>query len=706
MNLAPLMEGETLPKSRIESASISRNTGNTVVAEAVDTDCGDCDDGGVGDIAAVVEAAVALAVAEVGVTIEELVPSGLTSAQRLQHVLDHSSELFQGRYDSSSVCTLLATLEETDLRTLRDHLHAALPDAVPSAGGRPLARRNVGSICRLAEDCWALGSSIAQGILTHRAASATLRPAERAPLAPHPPVVLDHTTITSSFESLISTQLHLEQAVSDLQTRSTAQATRLQELQHLRGVDAEKIMVLEAQVSELIQAVGSTRGLARGTGEAHPTDPAPLEQSLPVAPRPITSVRHRVPLPPPSVLAASAAPSERHSATGQQQPAFAGPNRTAGDIAGTLELQSLGQAIAAALHERAGDNDSEPDRGEMRRLGAVDEASLPPPQQFRNVNSASQSPAQWTPVIGAGPASDLVATADSGVRPTTASFVLEGIHPDATDAQVRNLVWPIVRNLHDFQRLSRHIGVAAGSKAYRIEVDTADTDRVLDPASWPAGLRVRPWTEKRRGRSFPATQLAPGPQHQQLHPGEGGGGRSRPSASATPRQQQPRSGGGDGNRPQRGHGAPAVPQRRQQQQQQQQQQQPHFGEGGGRSQRGYWAPAAPQQQQPHFGEGVGRSQHGHWAPAAPQQQQPHFGEGGGRSQRGYWAPAAPQQQPHFGESDDGRSQRDYWAASQQQQQSHFGEGGDGWSQRDYWSLPQQQQQPHFGEGDDDWSQRD
>ena len=316
-----------------------------------------------------------------------------------------------------------------------------------------------------------------------------------------------------------------------------------------------------------------------------------------------------------------------------------------------LDIRSLGQAIAAALHERIGDSDSEQDCEEMRRDGAGFGASRGPPQQHLRAYSAPQArPAQSGLVIGAGPASNLVATADSsGMRPGTASFVLEGIHPDATDAQVRNLVWPLVGNLHDFQRLARHSGVAAGSKAYRIEVDAADSGRLLNPTSWPAGLRVRPWTEKqKKRRTFPATLLAPGPRQQQQQ------------------QQQPYSVEGGDGRPQRGHWASAAPQ--------QQQQQFHSGEGGdGRPQRGYWASAAPQQQQQqqsHSGEGGdGRPQRGHWASAAPQQQQQqqqsHSGEGGGgRPQRGHWPSATPQQQQsHSGEGGDGRPQRGHWAFS-------------------------------------------
>ena len=76
--------------------------------------------------------------------------------------------------------------------------------------------------------------------------------------------------------------------------------------------------------------------------------------------------------------------------------------------------------------------------------------------------------------------------------------MLEGFQEDVTDSSVRNLVWPLVGNLHDFQRLRKHSGLAQGLKAYRIEVDAKDASRVMEACNWPSGLRIRPWTDKRQ----------------------------------------------------------------------------------------------------------------------------------------------------------------------------------------------------------------
>ena len=62
----------------------------------------------------------------------------------------------------------------------------------------------------------------------------------------------------------------------------------------------------------------------------------------------------------------------------------------------------------------------------------------------------------------------------------TASFLIEGFRPDLTDAQVHALVSSIVSRLYNFYQVARHSGVAAGTKAYRIEVDQEASFQVLD----------------------------------------------------------------------------------------------------------------------------------------------------------------------------------------------------------------------------------
>ena len=62
------------------------------------------------------------------------------------------------------------------------------------------------------------------------------------------------------------------------------------------------------------------------------------------------------------------------------------------------------------------------------------------------------------PVTGTGAPSHLVGMPDDGDKQARATYVLEGISPEATDDQVRAMVSPVVRRLHDLKRLDRHAG--------------------------------------------------------------------------------------------------------------------------------------------------------------------------------------------------------------------------------------------------------
>ena len=74
-------------------------------------------------------------------------------------------------------------------------------------------------------------------------------------------------------------------------------------------------------------------------------------------------------------------------------------------------------------------------------------------------------PAEQSSVITeSGPASELVASGVTGANAATAAFRMEGIYPTASDAQVRNLVWPLVSNLHACHEVQR--GVHAETKSY------------------------------------------------------------------------------------------------------------------------------------------------------------------------------------------------------------------------------------------------
>ena len=118
---------------------------------------------------------------------DALLPANATSAEK-REILSAPNAVFSGRYEPANVCGILLTLEESDLRDLREQLHTELCTAVPAVAGRQLSRRVTGNTSALAEDCWALGFSASQGVLTHRADSSTLKSAGRDPLPPPAPL--------------------------------------------------------------------------------------------------------------------------------------------------------------------------------------------------------------------------------------------------------------------------------------------------------------------------------------------------------------------------------------------------------------------------------------------------------------------------------------------------------------------------------------
>ena len=131
-----------------------------------------------------------------------------------------------------------------------------------------------------------------------------------------------------------------------------------------------------------------------------------------------------------------------------------------------------------------------------RRLGAG-LPSFRPHRAAEGPAADSLSYAQPSGITGSGPTSALVATGSPETRSSTAAFLIDGIHPEASDAQIRNLIWPLVTNLHQCQ-VARRGRLHSGAKAYRIVVDAADTTAILNPANWPAGLRVDAWSGQRR----------------------------------------------------------------------------------------------------------------------------------------------------------------------------------------------------------------
>lgn len=377
----------------------------------------------------------------------------------------------------------MSSMDESDLRALRDQLHAALPAAIPAAAGRPLCRRIAGNMPGLVDDCWALGYSTAQCMLTQRANTATLRPAGRNPLPPPgpargTPLSSDtcSTSVTTSLEAIISTQLRMEQEVRELRTRHAAQQAcndRLQLLELEVAGLREDCAARDARIEQLQLLVEDLLGR-----ENLPPRPAMAEPAT--AP---SGSRENVP----------------ESAAGENQ-----TNRNAArEIAAGLDLRALGEAIASALQWRVGESDSEPEQQPAcaeRRPGSLRTAQPPDHRQAAPTTSASSSSAPTGPgglirqrnvVTGSGPPSTLIQDASHRQESHKEKFILEGIRLDASDRDVRSLVWTVVSNLHDFQRLPSRGSAVSATRAFLIEIDADDAGRVLDPSSWPTGLVVR-----------------------------------------------------------------------------------------------------------------------------------------------------------------------------------------------------------------------
>ena len=514
------------------------------------------------------------------VPLHSLVPESVESAVKMEMIFQAKTDLFSGRYDAASVCALLATLDETDLRCLRDQLHAALPHQIPAAAGRPLIRRNAGSCSRLVDDCWALGSSTAQKILTRFADSQTLRAAERStppePM-PQPPTQTSSelSTVRSSIDTLIAAQLRLEMEVTALRSHSQKQDRRLDELTR----ELEKVRNNAVPNDLQPTSYSGTPGCAVSALERPPLPPpgrpdaaecavSALERSpLPPPGRPdaagsAVSALERSPLPPPGREDTTESWSTRRCLTierNRSSTLLGNPHSEqqlslARDIAASLDLRSLGMAIACAMQSQAGDSDSEaggslPDhsartsvaRAQPRsrptsrrgadplvRSKALPGAASEPKQIARPLetrpagsNDADQAVvradrAKPKPITGSGAPSHLVAASAEADQTPRATYVIEGIAPAARDDEVRDMISPLVQRLHYFRRLSRHSGAADGRKAYRFEVDATDDPWIMNPVNWPAGLRVRHWTDKLRGQQqpFPAHRSSQQSYHQ------------------------------------------------------------------------------------------------------------------------------------------------------------------------------------------------
>ena len=435
-------------------------------------------------------------------SLDEIIPVNATSAEK-KLIFTESTTIFSGCYDPAAVRCVLASLDEADLRVVRTQLHSGLQSVVLAAAGRPLSRRVQGNIASLADDCWALGYSAAQGVLTQRANGATLKPAGRDPLpppGPAPPSDGSSTTTSAtaaSLEAIIATQLRLEQSVTHLRTGRTTSEARLKSLEDESARLREQCAIRDTRIAQLEMLLDS------GLDSILERNSQPLHESA--EPEAVPTLQG-------STIAGES------TSVGQDATAAAAPCRgsegqvdasaVAREIAAGIDLRALGGAIASALQWRAGESevDSEPDLPvptvdlPRRRLGTANRQSRSSaaPSETRPGGAATGSemasadpPVCHGQVTGTGPASDLIMDPTARPESNRKKFILEGFRLDVADRTVRDLVWEVVRNLHDFQRLPRRDAAAQPAKAYLIVVDAADEAQVMNPASWPAGLTVR-----------------------------------------------------------------------------------------------------------------------------------------------------------------------------------------------------------------------
>ena len=403
-------------------------------------------------------------------SLDELVPAGASSAEK-RELLANNSAVFSGRCSPAEVRCLLATLEETDLRGLREKLRECLATAIPATAGRPLRNRQSGNVSALADDCWELGYSTAQCQLTRRADTSVLRPAGRTPLPPPgsatelPPGLVSAATVESSLRSVIESQLRIDSELEELRRRAAAAEAQRARIQRL-----------EEQTHELQRACAAAQ---------------PPSQERP--------------------------PAAREDDLGAQTATR--PTIAAGDIAAAINITALGKAIADAIHWRAGDSDSENDydidgggRRDRRSGGNVPTStarrapepaarlpSPPPPchgadagPRQRNAPRPDSRPqAEYVAMDGMGAPSDLVLSATYAPKPVTKKFIVLGFRPGAPDHAVHDLIQSVTGDLYSFRRLPPN-GPSAPAVAYMFEVAESRSAVAMDPSRWPTGLSIRP----------------------------------------------------------------------------------------------------------------------------------------------------------------------------------------------------------------------
>ena len=326
-----------------------------------------------------------------GDRLEDLIPAGATSTEKLfvtvgkRELFADSDAVFSGRCDSAAVRCLLATLEESDLRGLREQLRDSLTMAIPTTAGRPLRIRQSGNVCALADDCWELVYSATQVQLTRRADTNVLKPAGRTPLPPPgsstapPPGLVSAATVETSLRSVIETQLRMESELEDLRRRATAaetQRSRLQRLEERTSELQEACAACDAKIAHLEDllrsAVDQQTASRPGGGDSTADKASPMCSPVDSNGDVETSVKSR--------------------------------SASARDIAAAIDVRALGKVIADVIQWRVGDSDSESDcdsgehRDGRRGAGAPGSTARREPKQQRapRIHRPAAASAAWS----------------------------------------------------------------------------------------------------------------------------------------------------------------------------------------------------------------------------------------------------------------------------------------------------------------------
>ena len=207
--------------------------------------------------------------------------------------------------------------------------HCAAGHVTTATAGRLLRSQQSGNVSALADDCWELGYSVAQGQLTRRADTNVLKPAGGTTRPPPssanepPPGLVSAATVEASLRSVIESQLRMDRELADSRRRAAAAETQGARLQRLEEQLYEMQRACAARDAKIDQLEDVLRRLLDRQTAA---DGSAAAQA------------NRVRLP-----AASSTDNE-------PQPTEVLLAFAAKDIAAAIDLKTLVRAIADAIH--------------------------------------------------------------------------------------------------------------------------------------------------------------------------------------------------------------------------------------------------------------------------------------------------------------------------------------------------------------------